>query len=223
MEFLSFEQCFESLKNYFTLERSLDILGFVTGILYLYWEYFANPKMWFAELIMPVIMVWLFFDKGLYADCAMNMYYFVIAIYGYIVWTRHRHHISDGTSEKEKGKSSGKAITHIPTLRLFFALAAFIVLYALIAWWLITCTDSTVPWLDSLTTALSIVAMWMLAQKYVEQWLAWIVVDAVSCGLYLYKDIPWSATRYFIYTVIAVFGFFKWRKLMSCRNTDLEV
>ena len=214
--------------EYFTVERCLDILGFVTGILYLYWEYFANPKMWFAELIMPVIMVWLFFDKGLYADCAMNMYYFVIAIYGYVLWTRRRH-----TAKPKKGEAvsasksaqvkSGKGmpITHITPVKLAYSIVVFAALYGLIAFWLITCTDSNVPWLDAFTTALSIVAMWMLARKYVEQWLAWILVDAVSCGLYIYKGIPWSAARYAIYTAIAVFGYFKWLRLMNA-NSESE-
>ena len=204
------------LVDFFTLDRCLDVLGFITGILYLYWEYFANPKMWIAELIMPLIMCWLFFDKGLYADFSMNIYYFLIAIYGYIVWTRNR---ATGSASKAKDKSTQKKyirpITHIPVKFLIYAGIAFCFLYFLIAWWLVTLTDSTVPYWDAFTTALSIVAMWMLARKYVEQWLAWILVDAVSAGLYLYKDIPLSALRYVIYTVIAVFGYAKWRRLMK--------
>lgn len=199
----------DNILEYFTLSRCLDILGFVTGILYLYWEYFANPKMWFAELVMPLIMMWLFFDKGLYGDCAMNVYYFVIAIYGYIVWTRHR----DPHSTKDQ--KSARPITHIPFRFVIIALTALIAIYVIIAYSLIEFTDSTVPYLDAFTTSLSIVAMWMLARKYVEQWLAWILVDAISCGLYIYKDIPWSATRYAVYTVIAVFGYYKWRRLMA--------
>lgn len=197
-----------------TTESFLDLLGFVLGILYLWWEYFANPKMWIAELIMPVIMVWLFFDKGLYADAAMNCYYFAIAIYGYIVWTRHRH---EGSQER---KSSQRPITHIPFMTVAILTLVFAGVYALIAFWLVTCTDSTVPYLDAFTTALSIVAMWMLAQKYVEQWLAWILVDAVSARLYLYKEIPLSATRYIIYTVIAVFGYRKWLRLMQRQSNE---
>ena len=204
------------LDDFFTLDRCLDVLGFITGILYLYWEYFANPKMWIAELIMPLIMCWLFFDKGLYADFSMNIYYFLIAIYGYIVWTRNR---ATGSASKAKDKSTQKKyirpITHIPVKFLIYAGIAFCCLYFLIAWWLVTLTDSTVPYWDAFTTALSIVAMWMLARKYVEQWLAWILVDAVSAGLYFYKDIPLSALRYVIYTAIAIFGYAKWRHMMK--------
>ena len=61
-------------------------------------------------------------------------------------------------------------------------------------------TDSTVPLADSFTTALSIVAMWMLARKYLEQWIAWIAVDAVCVGLYAYKGIYLYSVLYALYT-----------------------
>lgn len=71
------------------------------------------------------------------------------------------------------------------------------------------------PWLDSFTTALSIVGMWMLARKYVEQWWAWIVVDIVSAGLYVYKDLNFTAGLYALYTIIAIFGYLKWKRMME--------
>ena len=79
-------------------------------------------------------------------------------------------------------------------------------------------TDSRVPILDSFTTALSIVGIWALARKYLEQWFVWIVVDVVTCGLYFYKDIPFKASLYGVYVIIAVFGYFKWKKLLSLQD-----
>ena len=74
--------------------------------------------------------------------------------------------------------------------------------------------DSTVPGLDSFTTALCIVAYWMLSRKYVEQWLVWLVVDAVTVGLYLYKGIPLTAGLYALYTGLAVAGYLRWLRMM---------
>ena len=76
-------------------------------------------------------------------------------------------------------------------------------------------TNSTVPIADAFTTALSIVGIWALARKYLEQWFVWIVVDIVTSALYFYKDIPFKASLYALYVVIAVFGYFKWRKMME--------
>ena len=77
-----------------------------------------------------------------------------------------------------------------------------------------TFTNSTVPVADSFTTALSIVALWALAQKYAEQWLLWLVVDLVCCILYVYKGIPFKAAIYGLYTVVAVLGYRKWLKMI---------
>ncbi len=57
--------------------------------------------------------------------------------------------------------------------------------------------------------------MWMLARKYVEQWLVWIAVDVVCCGLYIYKGLYFTSALYGLYTIIAVFGYFEWRRLMN--------
>jgi len=100
------------------------------------------------------------------------------------------------------------------SLRLPFYAQAFVAFIG-IAWILIEYTDSNVPWLDSFTTALSIVGMWMLARKYIEQWFAWIIVDIVCCGLYIYKDLYFTSALYGLYSIIAIFGYFKWKKLMN--------
>ena len=73
-------------------------------------------------------------------------------------------------------------------------------------------TDSTVPFWDAGTTALSVVAMWMLSRKLVEQWLVWLVVDLVTVGLYLYKDLPYTAGLYALYSALAVAGYLRWRR-----------
>ena len=76
-------------------------------------------------------------------------------------------------------------------------------------------TNSNVPIADSFTTALSIIGIWALAHKYLEQWFIWIAVDVVTCGLYFFKDIPFKASLYALYVIIAVFGYFKWKKMIA--------
>lgn len=97
------------------------------------------------------------------------------------------------------------------------ALAA---IFTFLSWSLINFTNSNVPYWDAFTTALSIVAMWMLARKYAQQWLAWFIVDAVCVGLYFYKGIYFYSLLYAIYTVIALFGYRKWLRLMRTQSAD---
>lgn len=190
----------------------LQIAGLAIGLLYLWWEYHADARLWIASVIMPAISLWLYFRKGLYADFAINIYYLVIAVYGYVVWTRRGR-------RSEAPENTGHAkpelpIRHINFPTLIGCLCATALLWVLIWFVLSRFTNSTVPVTDAFTTALSIVAMWMLARKFIEQWLAWFVVDAVCVGLYIYKEIPFYAVLYGIYTAIALAGYRKWLRLL---------
>lgn len=187
-------------------DLTLEIAGFAIGVLYLWWEYHANARMWLVGIIMPAISMWIYFRKGLYADFSMNIYYFIMAIYGYWAWTRR----SRGSKVKEKPQLD---IHHAAPLTLLGCAGTTVMLWAAIGY-MLTFTNSTVVVYDAFTTALSIVATWMLARKIIEQWWCWVLVDAVCVGLYIYKGIYFYATLYAIYTVIAFFGYFKWRRMM---------
>jgi nicotinamide mononucleotide transporter len=91
-------------------------------------------------------------------------------------------------------------------------IATYAVLHCLLYFVLDRFTDSVVPFFDSMSTALSIVAMWMLSRKLVEQWLVWLLVDAISVGLYLYKGIPITGCLYLVYCVLAVMGYVRWMR-----------
>ena len=191
-----------------TFDLVLEILGFTIGLLYLWWEYHADAKVWIASVVMPAISMWIYYSKGLYADFGINIYYLLIAVYGFVSWTR-------GSS---KSKDGSLRITHIGWLTGVAAVCATLLLWWFIWWILVTFTDSTVPVADAFTTSLSIVGLWMLARKYVEQRLAWFVVDIVCCALYYYKGINFYCILYGIYTIVALLGFRKWLRMMKSQD-----
>lgn len=90
----------------------------------------------------------------------------------------------------------------------------FALIFIVIAFILVRFTDSPVPYGDSFTTTLSIIAMWMLAHKYIEQWWLWIAVNVVSTGLYFWKGLYPTALLFVVYSIIPFFGYFKWKKMM---------
>lgn len=199
------------------MELFIEISGFLVGLVYLWYEYHANPLMWLASVIMPCISMYIYWSKGLYADFSINIYYLVIAVYGYIHWTRMKRRGSSGSSatEHDDDRAKGRNVTRLPRWGLCTGIVSMIILWAIL-WMLLTkFTDSNVPVADAFTTALSIVALWMLARKWAEQWLAWLVVDAVCVFLYIYKGIYLYALLYGIYTVIAWMGYRKWLHLAS--------
>lgn len=184
---------------------ALEVIGTIVGLVYLWLEYKASIYLWIASIIMPAIYIFVYYDAGLYADFRINIYYLGAAVYGWLVWR---------FGNKSKAQKE-LPITRMPMKSWLKVSMVYIVAQLLIAWILIEYTDSNVPWWDAFTTALSVVGMWMLARKYLEQWWVWIVVDVVCVGLYIYKELFFTAGLYAFYAIIAIFGWLNWKRLMN--------
>lgn len=181
----------------------LEIAGTVAGLVYLYLEYKASVWLWAASIVMPAIYLGVYYQAGLYADFGISIYYIIASLYGAVCWLRGN-----------RGDDEAVGITSFPKklyAPIFLTIAVLMLLMGLI---LRRFTDSTVPWADAFTTSLSIVAMWMLARKYLEQWIMWIIADIACAILYVYKDLWFTGGLYALYAVIAVFGYLKWKRLM---------
>lgn len=185
----------------------LDILTTALGLAYIVLEYRVSLWLWVVGFVMQVLDVWLYYDKGLYADCGMEFYYIGMTIYGFLRWR------SQGSEAVQH-----RAITHFPLRWLLPWLVGTLALWAVIWYGLSHFTDSTVPVADAFTTALSFVGIWALARKYLEQWLIWIVVDVVTAVLYFSKELPFKASLYTFYTFIAIAGWWSWRRKMHLSN-----
>ena len=191
----------------FIIAHWLDIVTTVLGLAYILLEYKASIWMWAVGFAMQALGIVLYYQKGLYADCGMEFYYLAMTVYGYWKWIH-------GSASKE-----ALPIRHFPRRLVLPWLLLIAMVWGIIYWLLVTFTNSNVPLADSFTTALSIVGIWALAHKYLEQWFIWIAVDVVTCALYFYKDIPFKASLYAVYVVIAVFGYIKWRRMMQASTT----
>lgn len=191
------------------MEQYIEILGTIVGLIYLWQEYRASIYLWITSIIMPAIYLYVYYQAGLYADFGINIYYLVIALYGWLAW---RYNFS---LRGKRADSNELSISHINRLTLLRLFLLFLAAWAVISYILIHFTNSTVPFTDAFTTALSIVGMYMLARKYIEQWWVWLVVDVVSSALYIYKELYFTAALYALYAIIAIFGYRKWKQLMN--------
>jgi len=194
------------LLSSFLADHWLDITTTILGLAYILLEYKASIWMWAVGAVMQFMGIVLYYQKGLYADCGMEFYYLAMTAYGY--WKWKTLHLQGGTVK------AATPITHMPPRLAVRWGTLFLLLWALIWWLLTTFTDSTVPVADAFTTALSLIGIWALAHKYLEQWFVWIAVDIVTCVLYFHKDIPFKASLYGLYVIIAIFGYRRWRRLM---------
>ncbi len=195
----------------------LDITTTVLGLAYILLEYKASAWMWAVGFAMQALGIVLYYEKGLYADCGMEFYYLAMTVYGWWRWVRHEELSVSETSQGDSPsvKQESLPVSRFPSRLILPWLVIIVVIWGIIYWILVTFTNSNVPLADSFTTALSIVGIWALAHKFLEQWFIWIAVDVVTSALYFYKDIPFKASLYALYVIIAIFGYRKWREMIK--------
>jgi len=179
----------------------IEIVGAILSLIYLYLSIRQKVSLWFFGIISSVFYIVVFFQTKFYADMSLQFYYVVISIYGWINWKK-------GVAGEELPATR---VAKRMWLRLLLATAVIYVAYYLV---LNYYTDSTIPKADSLVGALSIIGTWMLARKYIENWLIWIVADGLCVALYVYKGLYPTAILFVIYTVMSVDGYWQWRKAM---------
>lgn len=192
----------ESLISWFS-GNYVEVLGVVTSLIYLYFSVRQIIWLWPFGIISASLFILIFFNSGFYADMGLQVYYLGVSIYGWIYWSR-------GVGDKQKQSTLPVSRIHRQQT-LALGLGGLIIMLGIV-YILKRFTDSDVPWGDGFTTAGSIVATWMLARKILEHWLVWIVVDSVAAGLYFYKGLYPSCMLYLIFTIIAVVGYFHWKR-----------
>jgi len=180
----------------------IEVLGVITSLIYLYFSVRQMILLWPFGIISSALFIYIFFSTRFYADMALQIYYLFISMYGWYHWT---HGIRESSSDKLPVKKVN-VTTGIVLLMIFG------MLWISIGMILKHLTDSDVPWGDAFTTAGSIIATWMLARKILEHWLVWIIVDLVAAGLYFSKGMYPTLILYLIYSIIAVVGYYQWRK-----------
>ncbi|MBV6645704.1 MAG: nicotinamide riboside transporter PnuC, partial [Cyclobacteriaceae bacterium] len=129
----------------------------------------------------------------------VNAYYFAMSVYGWYHWT-------DTKSEKKQ-----IPITQCNWKEHFIAFSIMGISFLLIRFGL-DFTDSDVPNLDAITTATAITGMWLMARKKVENWIYWIITDIIATPLYFYKGLIFFSFQFFVFTILATWGYFSWRK-----------
>lgn len=183
----------------YVLNNWIEITGTVLSLIYLYLSIKQKVSLWIFGFLASALYVVVFFESKLYADMSLQFYYLIVSVYGWINWKR----------AKEAKELQATVTTKKMWLQLLIATVVIYFVYYIV---LLYFTDSTIPKSDSLVGALSVIATWMLARKLIENWLVWIVVDAICVGLYVYKGLYPTVGLFVVYTVMAVLGYFQWRK-----------
>ncbi len=189
----------DSLLTWLTANY-IELIGAVLGFAYIFLSIRQHIFTWPVGLITSAIYVYVFLVSKFYADMLLQVYYVGVSIYGWYFWLK-----GNPNADTELKVSRMPRKFYLP------AAGVTIVLFLIFLFGLKYYTDSPFPFGDSLTTAMSIVATWMLARKYLEHWLIWIFVDFFSAFLYGFKELWPTVVLFLVYTGMAVVGFRSWR------------
>lgn len=201
--------CSTVLKGRYGMDTVVEVAAFLTGLFYIFLAVRQKSAAWPFGIVNALLYVYVFFQSKFYADMGLQVYYVLAGVYGWIHWSRTR---SDSLSVVP--------VTRLTLLSGLILLAVCGGLFAGIAHILSRYTDSPLPHWDAFTTAVGFVATWMLARKIYENWMLWVVVDAVCVGLYIYRQLYFTAALFAVFTVLAVAGLVRWRTDMRPQTSE---
>lgn len=200
-----FDYLFAQYALYDAFDIALEITGVLFGLLSVWFAKKDNILVFPTGLVSTSIYAYLLWQWELLGDSMINMYYFVMSIYGWYHWTR-----KNGAEELFTiGRMTNKE--KIYGSIIFLSTIIFVVLIYLYF-------DKFTTWysyLDTLLTALFFVGMWLMAQRKIENWIFWIVGDVLSVPLYLAKGYTFTSLQYLIFTILAIFGYLEWKKILN--------
>ena len=202
-----FDLLFQQYSDYQTLDISLEIIAVVFGILSVWFSKKNNILVYPTGMISTSIFTYLLFKWSLLGDMMINAYYFMMSIYGWYIWTRKVNNIVTPIS---KVSSPEKIISLII---FFFSLSFVYGIYNYFDKW-----GSYSSYIDNFTTAIFFVAMWLMANRKIENWIFWIIGNIISIPLYFYKGLTFTSIQYIIFTVIAISGYYTWKKILDNSN-----
>ncbi len=200
---MDISQFFELFYQNLLQSTWLEIVAVIFGLLSVWYAKKENILVYPTGIISVLIYVYICFFAKLYADMGINFFYFIMSVYGWIMWTR-----------KDDRKQSLKITVCNLREHLinFFAFGTFFLFLSFI---LKNYTDSDVPYWDSLTTAIFIVAMYLMARKKLENWVAWIIGDIVSIPLYFYKGLVFTSFQFTVFLILAILGYIEWKRKLA--------
>tara|TARA_R110002012_G_scaffold312248_1_gene522610 strand:+ start:182395 stop:183027 length:633 start_codon:yes stop_codon:yes gene_type:complete len=205
---LIFDYLFGQYSDYETLDIVLEVLAVIFGFLSVWFSKQNNILVFPTGMINTSIFVYLLLKWGLLGDMIINVYYFIMSIYGWYIWSRkvddtHQTPITSWT-KKDKQISIGIASVSV----VFVA-----VIYQFFNKWI-----GWVSYIDILTTALFFVGMWLMAKRKIENWILLIIGDVISIPLYFYKGFTFTSLQYLGFTILAIYGYLAWKKHLNKRT-----
>ncbi len=176
----------------------LELVSFVLAVLTVLLNIRQNHWAWLFAIVSSATYGVVFFDARLYGDAGLQVVFIIVSVWGWHSW------LHGGA------RNQALHVTRLDRAGWIASLFGWVAGFALLAAFLKGFTDTDVPYVDGFLTAGSLVGQLLLSRKKVENWYAWIAVDILYVGLYLYKDLVLTAILYALFVVMAVIGLRAW-------------
>ena len=194
--------------NYYLNMPVLELIAVITALLYVVFAAKGSIWCWPMALVSTLLYTAIFYDVYLWMDSVLQVYYFGMAIIGWLNW--------------KQAKQNSSHLLPIHTMPLRFHLKAIVVLTFLgwlVGYFMSTYTPTDFPYIDALTTVFAVFGTYLVVKRVLENWLYWVVIDLVSIFLYIEKDLQPTAALFIFYTGFALFGFIQWYKMYQQQNS----
>ncbi len=203
-------QFFQQFIQQLIATSALEWIAVILAIAYLLLAIKESLWCWPAAFVSTSIYIFLFFDVNLYMESALNLYYLLMAIYGWQQW-----------QQKSNGEQQ-KPILIWPIKKHLLLIGLTSILVIISAYLLNHYTDQDFALIDSFTTWFAVLATYMVTQKILENWLYWIVIDSVSIVLYVSKGFALTAMLFFSYIILAIIGWIAWKRHYELQDSKIN-
>jgi nicotinamide mononucleotide transporter len=179
-----------------------EVIAVLAAIAYLAFAIRQQIVCWIFAAISTAIYIWLFIEAKLYMESMLNLFYLVMAGYGWYVWS----------SGRDEGHD--RPVVIWPRNTHLTAIAVLVIFSAASGYLLSKNSDAAFPYIDSLTTWFAIWATFLVARKVLENWWYWLLIDIASIFIYWTRDLELTALLFVIYVIMIPFGLMSWTKSM---------
>lgn len=196
---------FKQYQGYSTLDLYLELIAVFFGLLSVWFSKKNNILVFPTGIISTVLFVYLLYKWRLLGDMLINVYYFVMSIYGWYLW------------QKKTNGNAKRPITYTSKAEWFKAVLIFVfsLIFVSIIYQYNNLFGSIVSYIDTITTAIFFSGMWLMAKKNIENWIFWIIGDLISVPLYYYKGFLFTSFQYLVFTIIAFYGYRAWKNQIT--------
>jgi len=179
----------------------IEAIAVLLALAYLVLAAYQNSWCWFAAAISSILYIKICFDAKLFIETGLQFFYLFMAMVGYFQWKKNNPSVQEES-----------LIINLSAKQWVVGILICGIISFLMAFWFQQNTDAKLPWLDAPVTVYSVWATWLVIKKVLQNWLLWIVIDSVAIYIYMQRSLKITALLYALYTLLAVIGYFKWKK-----------